>query len=158
MFFRIHVFRVQVFQSPCFSGSTFFRDQVFQGPGFSESKFFRVQVFQGPGYSGSRFFRVQVFQGPSFSGSRFFMVQVIQGPGFSGSESRVRVQVLEVVSANISLFVVSRSSFCCFLFKKYITQFCSYLHCFAKLFIYEFRVISTKIFFLNCLKHLKMAF
>ena len=48
MFFRIHVFRVQVFQSPCFSGSRFFRVHVFQGPGFSGSRFFRIRV-QGPG-------------------------------------------------------------------------------------------------------------
>ena len=64
---------------------------VFQGPGFSGSRFFRVQVIQDPGFSGSRFFRVNIFQGPGFqgpvAGSR------VRGPG---SESRVRVQVLEV--------------------------------------------------------------
>ena len=37
--------------------------QVFQSPGFSGSSLFRVQVFQDPGYSGSRFFRVRA-QGP----------------------------------------------------------------------------------------------
>ena len=47
------------------------------------------------GFSGSSFFRVQVFQGPDFSESRFFRVRV-QGPGFSESESRIRVQLLEV--------------------------------------------------------------
>ena len=80
MLFRIHVFRVQVFQSPCFSDYRFFRVQVFQGPGFSGSRFFKVQVFQGTDFSGSRLFRVQVFQGPGFSGSRFFRFRV-QGPG-----------------------------------------------------------------------------
>ena len=53
----------------CFSEVMFFRVQVFQSPGFSGSSLFRIQVFQGPGYSWPRFFRVQVFQGPS-SGSR----------------------------------------------------------------------------------------
>ena len=90
-------FRVQVFQSPCFSGSRFFRVHFFQGQGFSESMFFRVQVFQSPDFLGSGFFRVQVFQGPGFSGSRLFKVQVLQGTGFPGSGSRDRVQVLEVV-------------------------------------------------------------
>ena len=37
------------------------------------------------------FFRIQVFEGIGCSWSRFF-----KGPGFSGSESRARVQVLEV--------------------------------------------------------------
>ena len=79
MFSRIHVFRVQVFHSPCFSGPMFFRVQVFQGPGFSGSRLFRIQVIQGPGFSGSSFFRVQFFQG-------------------------VRVQVLEVAKS----FVIVR--------------------------------------------------
>ena len=33
----------------CFLGFMLFKVQVFQSPGFSGSKFFRVQVFQGPG-------------------------------------------------------------------------------------------------------------
>ena len=70
MFFRIKVFRVQVFQGP--------------RPGFrSNLRFFRV--------------RVQVSEVPlGFSGSRFILVQVFVGPGFSGSGSSVRIQVLEV--------------------------------------------------------------
>ena len=36
--------------------------------------------------------------------------------------------------ANVYLFVVSQSSFCCYLFKNFITEFCSSDRCFAKLF------------------------
>ena len=42
----------------------FFRIQVLESPGFSGSRFYWVQVFQDLDFSGSRFFRVQVFQGP----------------------------------------------------------------------------------------------
>ena len=43
----------------CFLGFMLFKVQVFQSPDFSGSRFFRVQVFQGPGLSGFRFFRDQ---------------------------------------------------------------------------------------------------
>ena len=59
----------------CFLGFMLFKVQVFQSPDFSGSRFFRVQVFQGPGFSGSWFFRVQVFQGPG------------SGPGFRSSQT-----------------------------------------------------------------------
>ena len=64
-------FCIQLFPT-FFHSPGFFRVQVFQSPGFSGFRFFRVQVFQGPDFLGSRFFWVQVFKGPGpGSGSRF---------------------------------------------------------------------------------------
>ena len=49
-----HVLHVQVFQSPGFSGSSFFKVQVFQVPGFLGSRFFWVRVQGvGPGFRSS---------------------------------------------------------------------------------------------------------
>ena len=88
LFFCIELFPtffiVQNFQSPHFSGPSFFWVQVFLSLGFSGLRF-----------SGSRFFKVQVFLSPGFSGSWSFRVKVFQGLG-PGSGSRVWVQVLEV--------------------------------------------------------------
>ena len=47
-------FYIQLF--PTFFRVEVFRVQVFQGPGFSRSRFFWAQVFQGQDFSGSRFF------------------------------------------------------------------------------------------------------
>ena len=57
--------------SHIFHSPGFFKVQVFQSPGFSGSRFFRVQVFKGSGFLGSRSFRIWV-QGPDPGpGSRF---------------------------------------------------------------------------------------
>ena len=85
MFFRIKVFRVQVFQGPrpgFRSNLRFFRVQVFQGPspGFrSTFRFFRVQVYLGPGFCWSRFFRVRVQRkDPGFRSSRKYLLDLIK--------------------------------------------------------------------------------
>ena len=84
IFLKHNSLRSDMFFNPifisCFSECVFFRVQVFQSPGFSGSSLFRAQYFQGPGYSGHSIFRVQVIQSPGFSGSRFFRVQVFLGP------------------------------------------------------------------------------
>ena len=69
IFLKQNSLKPDIFFNPifisCFSECVFFRVQVFQSPGFSGSSLFRAQYFQGPAYSGSRFFRIQVFLGPS---------------------------------------------------------------------------------------------
>ena len=63
MFFRVQVFRVEVFQESGLSGSRFFMVQVFLDSVFSGSRFFWVQVLQGTGFSGYRLrVRVQVLE------------------------------------------------------------------------------------------------
>ena len=59
MFSRLR-FYSGVITRTLFSIKMLFRVQVFQSPGFSGSRFFRVQVFQGSGFSGHRVFRVRV--------------------------------------------------------------------------------------------------
>ena len=69
IFLKQNSLKPDIFFNPifisCFSECVFFRVQVFQSTGFSGSSLFRAQYFQGPAYSGSRFFRIQVFLGPS---------------------------------------------------------------------------------------------